>query len=136
MDSTIRRFNNPAYRAEITQTSNDYTPTSPPPPDPVQEHGYEIVNFTRPARVQSATNGEEILHKNEHEYDRLDRAQKEHEAIATSESPQQCDQHKTSSEAQEGKELESAYSRLENKKSESKKNAEEHIYHVLEGPSN
>ena len=135
VDGTIRRFNNPAYGVDSTQTSNDYSST-PPPPDTVQEHGYETVNFTRPAKDQSATNQTENPQKNDHEYDRLDRIQKEHETVATSESPEQNDQHKTSSKGTEGsKELDSAYSRLENQKSDSKKNSEEHIYYVLEGPS-
>ena len=119
---------------ESTQTSNEYSST-PPPPDTVQEHGYETVNFTRPAGGQSATNQAETLQKNDHEYDRLDRTQKEHKTVATSESSEQNDQHKTSSKGTEGsKELDSAYSRLENQKSDSKKDSEEHIYYVLEGP--
>ena len=120
---------------ESTQTSNDYSST-PPPPDTVQEHGYETVNFTRPARGQSATNQAEIPQKNDHEYDRLDRIQKEHETVATSESHEHNYQHKTLSKGTEGsKELDNAYSRLENHKPDSKKNSEEHVYYVLEGPS-
>ena len=122
---------------ESTQTSNDYSST-PPPPDTIQEHGYETVSFTRPARGQSATNQAETPQKNDHEYDRLDRVQKEHETVtvATSESPEQNDQHKTSSKGTEGsEELDSAYSRLENQKPDSKKDSEEHIYYVLEGTS-
>ena len=94
------------------------------------------VNFTHPAGGQNATNQAETPQKNDHEYDRLDRIQKEHETVATSESPEQNDQHKTSSKGTEGnKELDSAYSRLENQKSDSKKDSEEHIYYILEGPS-
>ena len=120
---------------DSTQTSNEYSST-PPPPDTAQEHGYEIINFTHPARGQSATNQAETPQKNSHEYDRLDRIQKDHETVAISESSEQIDQHKTSSEGTEGsKELDSAYSRLENQKLDSKKDSEEHIYHVLEGPS-
>ena len=134
-DSAIRRFNNPAYGVESTQTSNEYSST-PPPPDTVQEHGYETVNFTRPARGQSITNQAESQQKNDHEYDRLDRTQKEYKTVATSESPKQNNQHKTPSKGTEGsKELDSAYSRLENQKSDSKKDSEEHVYYVLEGPS-
>ena len=134
-DSTKQQFNNPAYGVKSTQTSNEYSST-PPPPDTVQEHGYETVNFTRPAKGQSATNQAESPQKNDHEYDRLDRSQKEHKTVATSESPEQNDQHKTSSKGTEGsEELNSAYSRLENQKSNSKKDSEEHIYYVLEGPS-
>ena len=134
-DSTKQQFNNPAYGVESTQTSNEYSST-PPPPDTVQEHGYETVNFTRPAGGQSATNQTETLQKNDHEYDRLDRTQKENKTVATLESSEQNDQHKTSSKGTEGsKELNSAYSRLENQKSDSKKDSEEHIYYVLEGPS-
>ena len=99
---------------ESTQTSNEYSST-PPPPDTVQEHGYETVNFTRPARGQSATNQAETLQKNDHEYDKLDRIQKEHKTVATSESHEQNDQHKISSKGTEGsEELDSAYSGLEN----------------------
>ena len=134
-DSTKQRFNNPAYGVESTQTSNEYSST-PPPPDTVQEHGYETVNFTRPAGGQSATSQAETLQKNDHKYDRLDRTQKENKTVATSESPEQNDQHKTSSKGTEGnEELDSAYSRLENQKSDSKKDSEEHIYYVLEGPN-
>ena len=119
---------------ESTQTSNEYSST-PPPPDTVQEHGYKTINFTRPARGQSAINQAESQQKNDHEYDRLDRTQKEHKTVATSESPEQNDQHKTPSKGTEGsKELDSAYSRLENQKSDSKKDSE-HVYYVLEGPS-
>ena len=120
---------------ESTQTSNEYSST-PPPPDTIQEHGYESINFTRPARGQSAANQTETLQKNDHEYDRLDRTQKDNKTVATSESPEQNDQHKTSSKGtEESKELDSAYNRLENQKSDSKKDSEEHIYYVLEGPS-
>ena len=119
---------------ESTRTSNNSS--TPPPPDTVQEHGYETVNFTCPAGGQNATNQAETPQKNDHEYDRLDRIQKEHETVATSESSEQNDQHKTSSKGTEGnKELDSAYSRLENQKSDSKKDSEEHIYYVLEGPN-
>ena len=124
---------------ESTQTSNEYSST-PPPPDTVQEHGYETVtvNFTSQAggRRQSATNQAETIQKDDHEYDRLNRTQKDNKTVATSESPEQNNQHKTSSKGTEGsKELDSAYSRLENQKSDSKKDSEEHIYYVLEGPS-
>ena len=135
MDSTKQRFNNPAYGVKSTQTSNEYSST-PPPPDMVQEHGYVTVNFTRPAKDQSATNQAESPQKDDHEYDRLDRTQKEHKPVATSESPEQNDQHKTSSKGtKESEKLDSVYSRLENQKSDSKKDSEEHMYYVLEGPS-
>ena len=120
---------------ESTRTSNEYSST-PPPSDTVQEHGYETVNLTCPAGGQNATNHAETPQKDDHKYDRLDRIQKEHETAATSKSLEQNDQHKTPSEGTEGsKELDSAYSRLENQKSDSKKDSEEHIYYVLEGPS-
>ena len=120
---------------DSTQTSSNYSST-PPPPDTVQEHGYETVSFTRPAGGQSATKQMETPQKNDHEYDRLNRIQKDHETVAISDSSEQIVQHKTLSEGTEGsKELDSAYSRLENQKLDSKKDSEEHIYHVLEGPS-
>ena len=136
-DSTKQRFNNPAYGVESSQTSNEYSST-PPPPDTVQEHGYETVNFTRPAGGQSITSQAETLQKDDHEYDRLDRTQKENKTVATLEPPEQIDQYKTSSKGTEGSKelkLDSAYSRLENQKSDSKKDSEAHIYYVLEGPS-
>lgn len=81
---------------------------------------------------------DEILHKIEHEYDMLDRGQKGHNTtarVAISKSLEQCQQHKTSLSEGRNEEMESAYSRLEDKKLDSKRTSKEHIYHVLIGPS-
>lgn len=107
---------------ESTQSSPDHT-TSPD-----QEHGYETITYTRLITGQSKTN----QHESGQEYNILDRGQNRH--VATSKI---LDQRKSSCKGAEGsKESESVYSRLEKKELEGKKDAEEHFYHILEGPIN
>ena len=135
MDTTIRPYNNPAYEKSIPSSPDKHTNTTS---SDYQEHGYETVHYTRPDIDQSTMKQDEILHKIEHEYDMLDRGQKGHNTTARgaiSKSLEQCQQHKTSLSEGRNKEMESAYSRLEDKKLDSKRSSKEHIYHVLIGPS-
>ena len=125
MGGATQESTNPAYEVGVgsTQPSHDHT-TSPD-----QEQRYQPVNYTHPPV--------EISQTNEGDYNRLDRGKNGHKA--TSKSLEQCKQNKTSSTGyQVSKELESAYmyGELEKEISDVKKDSEEHIYHILEGPSN
>ena len=123
--NTIRQLDEPVYENEcIIEISRDLTASHD------EEHEYEIVSIDM---YRCTTNQSNVLQGNEHEYDRLDGGQKGHETIPL----ELCNQHKILTERnQESTELEkSVYSRLKQKNLE-KRDSEEHIYHVLEGPSN
>ena len=131
VSGTIRQLDNPIYLEEVFVRPSHEQATH------IQKSTSEAIHAPLLPEVidQSTTNQTDTMYGNEHEYDLQDRGQTEYHTTTTV----MLQKHHSSVAGNERSaefKKRASYSRGEQERLSEKNIAEEHIYHVLEGPTN